>query len=50
MSNEVEELIGEGESQNTEFKDSLRLKKEIGETISSFSNTRGGIILIGISD
>ena len=50
MSNEVEELIEEGESQNTEFKDSLRLKKEVGETISAFSNTRGGIILIGISD
>ena len=50
MSKELEELIEEGESQNIEFKDSLRLKKEIGETISAFSNTRGGIILIGISD
>ena len=50
MSNEVKELIEEGESQNIEFKDSLSLKKEIGETVSAFSNTRGGTILIGISD
>ena len=50
MSKELEELIEEGESQNIEFKDSLRLKREIGETVSAFSNTRGGTILIGISD
>jgi hypothetical protein len=50
MSNEVEELIKKGEGQNTEFKDSLSLKKEIGETVSAFSNTRGGTILIGIFD
>ena len=50
MPKELEELIEEGESQNIEFKDSLRLKREIGETVSAFSNTRGGTILIGISD
>jgi ATP-dependent DNA helicase RecG len=50
MSKEVEELIEEGESQNTEFKDSLSLKREIGETVSAFSNAHGGTILIGISD
>jgi ATP-dependent DNA helicase RecG len=50
MSKELEELIEEGESQNIEFKDSLRLKREIGETVSAFSNTREGTILIGISD
>jgi ATP-dependent DNA helicase RecG len=50
MSKELEELIEEGESQNTEFKDSLRLKSEIGETVSAFSNTHGGTILIGIYD
>jgi len=50
MSNEVEELIEEGESQNIEFKNSLSLKREIGETVSAFSNAHGGTILIGISD
>jgi len=50
MSNEVEELIITGESQNTEFKDSISLKREIGETVSAFSNAHGGTILIGVSD
>jgi len=50
MPNEVEELIKKGEGQNREFKDSLMLKKEIGETVSAFSNAHGGTILIGISD
>jgi len=49
MPNEVEELIKKGEGQNTEFKDSLSLKREIGETVSAFSNAHGGTILIGIS-
>ena len=39
---EMKELIGKGESQNLEFKESLRLKEEIGEPISAFSNSGGG--------
>ena len=33
-----------------EFKESLRLKDEIGETVSAFSNSDGGFILVGVSD
>lgn len=50
MPEEIENLIKQGESQNIEFKDSLSLKREIGETVSAFSNTNGGTILIGVSD
>ena len=32
------------------FKESLRLKDEIGETVSAFSNSDGGTILVGVSD
>jgi ATP-dependent DNA helicase RecG len=50
MSKELEELIKKGEGQNTEFKDSLSLKREIGETVSAFSNAHEGTILIGVSE
>ena len=32
------------------FKESLRLKDGIGETVSGFSNSDGGFILVGVSD
>jgi predicted HTH transcriptional regulator len=47
---EMKEHIGKGETQNLEFKKSLRLKDEIGETVSAFSNSDGGTILVGVSD
>ena len=47
---EMKELIDKGESQNLEFKESLRLKEEIGETVSAFSNSDGGVVLVGIFD
>jgi len=47
---EFKELIQQGESQSIEFKTSLKLRNEIGQTISAFTNTSGGIILIGVSD
>ena len=47
---EMKELIGKGETHNLEFKESLKLKDEIGETISAFSNSDGGTILVGVSD
>ena len=47
---EIKELIERGETQNLEFKESLKLKEEIGETVSAFSNSDGGVVLVGISD
>jgi len=47
---EIEELIDKEESQDLEFKESLRLKDEIGETISAFSNSDGGTVIVGVSD
>lgn len=44
------ELINKGESETLEFKTSLSLKDEIGACVSAFSNTSGGIILIGVTD
>lgn len=47
---ELKKLISQGESEAVEFKESLQLKDEIGESVSSFSNSKGGIILVGIHD
>ncbi len=47
---ELKKLIEKGESRNLEFKESLSLKNEIGESVSGFANTCDGIILIGVSD
>jgi len=47
---DIEELVERGESQSLEFKESLRLKDEIGETISAFSNSDGGTVIVGVSD
>ena len=47
---DIEELMDRGETQSLEFKESLRLKDEIGETISAFSNSDGGTVIIGVSN
>jgi ATP-dependent DNA helicase RecG len=46
----IKELTHRGESQSLEFKESLKLKDEIGETVSAFSNSDGGIVVVGVSD
>lgn len=46
----MNELIKKGESRNLEFKESLSVKDEIGESVSAFSNTCKGKILIGVSN
>jgi len=47
---EIKELVDKGESQDLEFKKSLRLKEELGETVSAFSNSNDGVVLVGVSD
>jgi len=47
---DIEELIEKGETQSLEFKESLRLKDEIGETVSAFSNSDGGAVIVGVSN
>lgn len=47
---ELLELIKRKETENVEFKPSLSQVNEIVETVSAFSNTSGGRILVGISN
>lgn len=46
---DLKTLIPKGESETVEFKTSTGEWKEIIETISAFSNTQGGRIIIGVS-
>ena len=46
----VEDLLKEGESETVEFKPSLSQMDKIIESISAFSNTKGGTVIIGVSD
>jgi len=46
----IAKMISDGESETVEFKPSLSQKDKIMESISAFSNTVGGTILIGVSD
>ncbi len=43
-------LIGKGESQTLEFKQSFAEQEEIFETICAFANTNSGTVLVGVSD
>ena len=47
---DIKELIDRGETQSVEFKESLKLRDEIGETVSAFSNSDGGTVIIGVSN
>jgi len=47
---DIKGLIERGESQSLEFKESLKLRDDIGETVSAFSNSDGGTVLIGVSN
>ena len=47
---QLKDLIQKGESEVVEFKGSLKLHNSIGEAISAFSNSKGGIIIVGSED
>ena len=46
--NDLLKLISGEESEHLEFKESLRLKEEICQAVSAFSNANGGSILVGV--
>ncbi len=46
----LRDLLKEGESETVEFKPSLSQMDKITESISAFSNTKGGTVVIGVSD
>ncbi|MBT9148253.1 MAG: hypothetical protein DDT32_02025 [Syntrophomonadaceae bacterium] len=48
--NEIAKLLEKGESETVEFKPSLSQMDKIMESVSAFSNTMGGRIVIGVSD
>lgn len=48
IQNEVITYLREGESENVEFKE--KFDRQTIETATAFANTKGGIILIGVSD
>lgn len=46
----LSEALAHGESETLEFKKSTGLIKEIVETLCAFANTRGGDVVIGVTD
>ena len=49
ISQEILQLIKQGESDSLELKRSLGERREIVETAAAFANASGGIILVGVS-
>lgn len=50
MATELLQLLHAGESETVEFKQSTGETREIVETVGAFANTRGGTILVGITN
>jgi hypothetical protein len=48
LSEEVNKLIGQAENEQLEYKAVLPPSRNIGQMISAFANTKGGIIILGI--
>ncbi|WP_026951559.1 AlbA family DNA-binding domain-containing protein [Algoriphagus mannitolivorans] len=46
----VKKLIRTKEGKHLDFKQKITSKEKIAKTLSAFSNTAGGLILIGVSD
>ncbi len=47
---QLKELIRNGETETVEFKADIGKPEEFAETVVSFSNSRGGIIMVGVND
>ena len=47
---DLKDLIHKGESDTVELKKSVAEWKEIVETVSAFSNTKGGVIIVGVGN
>jgi ATP-dependent DNA helicase RecG len=47
---DIKTLIKQGESEELEFKQTTGEWKEIIETVSAFSNTKGGLIVVGVNN
>jgi predicted HTH transcriptional regulator len=50
MENSLKKMIAEGESQLLEFKYEITDSRKFARTLSAFSNSNGGRILIGVKD
>jgi predicted HTH transcriptional regulator len=50
MSKHIHNLIGQGEHQQLDFKFEISDSRKIARTLSAFSNTDGGTLLIGVKD
>lgn len=50
MDNYLKRLIAEGENQKLDFKYAINDSRKIARTLSAFSNTEGGRLLIGVRD
>ena len=48
--NNIHELIAEGEHENQDFKYKISDARKIARTLSAFSNTTGGRLLVGVRD
>ena len=50
MGNRIKDLIRQGEGQHLDFKFCISDSRKIARTISSFANSGGGTLLIGVKD
>ena len=46
----VKQLLLEEEGEQLEFKQQISSQEKIAKTLSAFANTKGGILVIGVSD
>ena len=46
----IKDIVASGESDNVEFKERLSSQHSISSVFSSFANSKGGIVLVGVKD